>query len=144
MMLINSTKLSSRRLVIEACLDVKLVTKINLQASTSHSILPPPANDQSNCFFILFKAKYGNSSKNLQILNIYTSFYHPKCVHATCKDPYLNNRLIKNHHRTRIYRNFFHNWLCKPRVRPTPEKKSSFICFNESPLKMMKNAFHFI
>ena len=30
------------------------------------------------------------------------------------------------------------------KVRPSPFKKSCFICFNESPLKVMKNAFHFI
>ena len=26
----------------------------------------------------------------------------------------------------------------------SPSKKNLFICFNESPLKMMKNAFYFI
>ena len=30
------------------------------------------------------------------------------------------------------------------KVGLSPSKKNYFICFNESPLKMMKNAFYFI
>ena len=30
------------------------------------------------------------------------------------------------------------------KVGLSPSKKNCFICFNESPLKMMKNAFYFI
>ena len=30
------------------------------------------------------------------------------------------------------------------KVRLSPSKKNCFICFDESPLKMMKNAFYFI
>ena len=32
----------------------------------------------------------------------------------------------------------------KVKVGLSPSKKFRFICFNESPLKMMKNAFYFI
>ena len=30
------------------------------------------------------------------------------------------------------------------KVGPSPSKKNGFICFNESPFKIMKNAFYFI
>ena len=34
--------------------------------------------------------------------------------------------------------------LIKLKVRLSPSQISFFICFNDSPSKMMKNAFHFI
>ena len=40
-------------------------------------------------------------------------------------------------------RNFFAS-LITLKVRPSPSKEICFICFNESPSKVMKNAFYFI
>ena len=71
LILINSTKLDFlfQSLMIKACLGVKLVKKMRLKASPSHSILPPPVNDWSNCYFILNKAHYFYDNKQKEIVN---------------------------------------------------------------------------
>ena len=82
------------------------------------------------------------NNDKLQTLNerLLLSAYIRSCD----QDPYLNNTLIRNRQRTKIYRNYFDSWLRKLRVGPTRENKVGFICFNKNPLKMTKNAFNFI
>ena len=42
------------------------------------------------------------------------------------------------------FKSFLHKSLFSLKVGLSPSKKFYFICLNETPLKMMKNAFYFI
>ena len=43
-----------------------------------------------------------------------------------------------------FYNSFLNKELSQLKVWSSPSKKDFFICFNSSPSKLMKNAFHFI
>ena len=78
------------------------------------------------------------TSKMEQFLTLFDSFHSLTFV---ARDLHLRNcrRLRSDSH----YRHF-HFAELDLKVGLSPSKKFIFICFSESPLKMMKNAFYFI
>ena len=65
----NKIILSFQKLMIKACLSVKLIKKMSLQASISRSILPAPAYDWSG-LFILYRALFFYDNKQYEITYI--------------------------------------------------------------------------
>ena len=95
-----------------------------------------------------FQGKWANKSRDMQFLKLQ---YNTTFIRAAC---WINSKISNRDKNTRLIHNFLILSLLLViimvqllkifKVRLSPSKKNCFISFNESPLKMMKNAFYFI